>query len=167
MEIKIFDEYYATDDGKIVSYKRGYRNILKPSINHKGYEIVNLMINGKPKGFSVHVLIAKAFIPNPENKPQVNHKNGIKTNNTYTNLEWATASENMQHSFDVLGRKQHNIKRIKIEQTNTEFDSIMDCAKYLIKVLDIDSTNRQVQNCINRVLKGYRKSYKGLVFLYV
>lgn len=75
--------------------------ILKTSVHPRtGYELLNIRINGNKETFSVHRLVAKAFIPNPKNKPQTNHKDGIKTNNTVTNLEWATRSENQQHAFE-------------------------------------------------------------------
>lgn len=71
------------------------------------YQIVNLPIErGKPKCFLVHRLVARYFVNNPANKPQVNHKDGNKLNNHFTNLEWATQSENMQHCYDT-GLKQY------------------------------------------------------------
>lgn len=80
--------------------------ILSICQNEFGYSVVN--ISYKEQGIKtkrVHRLVAKAFIPNPENKRTVNHKDGDKTNNHISNLEWATYSENAQHSFDYLDRK--------------------------------------------------------------
>lgn len=65
---------------------------------NRGYERVTLYKNGKRKDYFVHVLVAKAFIPNPNNKPQVNHIDGDKANNHTSNLEWVTQSENQIHA---------------------------------------------------------------------
>lgn len=73
--------------------------ILKPAIDGWGYQRVAMMLNGKLITRKVHRLVAQAFIPNPENKPTVNHKNTIKTDNTVLNLEWATQSENFNHAI--------------------------------------------------------------------
>lgn len=65
-----------------------------------GYVVVQLRNRGKQKLCKVHRLVAVLFIPNPENKPQVNHKDGNKKNNRISNLEWATGAENMNHARD-------------------------------------------------------------------
>jgi hypothetical protein len=79
--------------------------IFKPSVNNRGYSLVVFCKNGKIKTFTVHRLVAKAFIPNPLNKPSVNHINGIKQINRPSNLEWCTTSENNYHAYK-LGLKE-------------------------------------------------------------
>lgn len=107
-QIKDFPNYYATDNGDI--YSRNYLGTgrikkLLPNQDGSGYYYINLYKNNKRYNKHIHRLIAETFILNPENKPQVNHKNGIKTDNRVENLEWVTASENINHAYKVLGRK--------------------------------------------------------------
>ena len=80
--------------------------ILKPYKGSSGYEHIILYKEKSKKTFDLHRLVASSFIPNPENKKEVNHKNGIKTDNRVKNLEWVTRSENLIHRRRVLGMKR-------------------------------------------------------------
>ena len=77
---------------------------MSPVMNEHGY-LCTVLHNKTYKHWKIHRLVATAFIPNPENKRDVNHKNGIKTDNRVENLEWATRSENLFHKYRVLGYK--------------------------------------------------------------
>src|SRR5690242_19034225 len=86
--------YEASNLGRIRSWRNGRKgNVLKPYMGHE-YRAVKLRNNGRNIAFRVHQLVATTFMPNPENKPQVNHIDGDKLNNHVTNLEWCTLSEN-------------------------------------------------------------------------
>lgn len=86
-------------------YKLNKERIVFGGIGKYGYNTVCLRKENKRKYLLSHRLVAINFIPNPENKPKVNHINGVKTDNSIENLEWCTVSENTKHGFDVLGRK--------------------------------------------------------------
>ena len=121
-----FVGYKVYEDGTIESYKKRHGHqyiitdyptrILKPYVSRKGYLKVD--ISSKPrKSMSVHRLVALAFIPNVENKPQVNHIDGEPTNNNVSNLEWCSEKENVNHAF-----KNNLIKistRVKIRKMET------------------------------------------------
>ena len=95
-----FEGLYAVDtDGNVWSFWFGKERILKSAKDGKGHLKVILCKDGKHKTVAVHRLVAIAFILNPENKPEINHKNGIKTDNRIENLEWVTSSENKIHAF--------------------------------------------------------------------
>ena len=94
-----YDErYYASSDGRIL----GANGLLKPVSGKDGYLRVNVAYNGKFRLCLVHRLVAAAFIPNPDDKAEVNHKNGDKTDNRVENLEWVTREENIRHAHKVL-----------------------------------------------------------------
>ncbi|AMW61980.1 hypothetical protein DNAM5_236 [Bacillus phage Vinny] len=88
--------YSVSSDGEVRNDKTG--RILKQGVA-RGYNIVVLFNNCRGKTLTVHKLVALAFIPNPLNKPQVNHKDGNKLNNSVNNLEWVTKSENQRHAI--------------------------------------------------------------------
>ena len=97
LPLSINDNYCISKNGNVYSY---YTNkILKQRNNKKGYPSVYLTINGKGISKVVHRLVAKTFIPNPYNLPQVNHIDGDKTNNNVNNLEWCTNQENHNHKM--------------------------------------------------------------------
>ncbi len=87
------------------SFRRVRDRFLRSANGTVGYPYVTLIKNGIKKSKRIHRMLAIAFIPNPENKPQVNHKNGIKDDFRLSNLEWVTTSENQKHSYDSDLRK--------------------------------------------------------------
>ena len=97
--------YMVSTLGDVMAAPHGYKDgkPLNQRKSNNGYLLVSLYKDGLYKHSLVHRLVAKAFIPNPEKKDQVNHKNGIKSDNRVCNLEWMTCSENIRHKFDVLG----------------------------------------------------------------
>ena len=102
-EIKGNKFHFVTPDGKVLSFAKGKPNWRSPVKDKDGYLCIGININGKDTTRKIHRLVAEAFIPNPENKPEVNHKNGVKSDNRIGNLEWVTAKENSTHKIEVLG----------------------------------------------------------------
>ena len=89
--------YQVSNQGRVKSFKWNKERFLKPSMDKDGYLLVNLCAGGKRKTFKVHRLVCEAFHENPDNKPQVNHINEIKTDNRACNLEWCTCKQNVNH----------------------------------------------------------------------
>ena len=96
-EVSVCKTYSVSNFGRVKNNKKN--TILSPR-DLRGYKRVSLWYNGKANDHRIHRLVAEAFIPNVENKPEVNHKNGIRNDNRVVNLEWVTGKENV--SYDNL-----------------------------------------------------------------
>ena len=124
---------------RINIYKNGHHRknkgrIMKPHSNPDGYIYYTLTKEKHSVQIGLHRLLALAFIPNPENKPQVNHKNGIKSDNRLNNLEWVTESENAKHAFCIgLRDMSKTSKPVMCVETGVVYPSCTAAARLLGK----------------------------------
>jgi hypothetical protein len=124
-------KYAVSNRGNVMNLKT--KQVLKPAPNHRGYPQVSLMINGLKKSFRVHRLVAATYLPNPLNLTQVNHKDGVKTNNNLQNLEWVTSSENMKHSFSIGIHDQRGVKNNSAKLTEAQVKEIKTLLQKKVK----------------------------------
>ena len=132
-KLKGFENYYIDKEGNI--YTKDKKLMTGKFVDNTGYYQIVLRKNGKRSYQRLHRLIAKQFIDNPNNLPQVNHKDGNKLNNSLDNLEWISNSDNTKHGYD--NNLYHNKKQIKIIAINKIskekfiFPSIRKCSEEL------------------------------------
>lgn len=126
---------------------------MKQQMNKFGYVNVSLSKNGKQKQHKIHRLIANAFIPNPQNKEQVNHIDGNKAHNVVWNLEWTTSKENNIHASNT--GLIHKARKVKIVETGEIYNSLGSCARA------INGNAGDISRCIHS--RG-TKTHKGYTF---
>jgi hypothetical protein len=130
--------------------------MLKPAIDKKGYKRVAIMVDGKLTTLKVHRIVAKAFIDNVDDKPQVNHIDCIKTNNEVRNLEWVNNSENIQHAFDnglMKAKRLHESPRCK--QTKEGIEEIVRLKAQKVK----NKIIAEMFNCSITSIKRLNRDY--------
>lgn len=153
--------------GKYVGLRTLPKKILKTFSYPNGYTGVMIRVNGRKYCKLLHRLIATAFIPNPENKQQVNHKNGVKNDNSIGNLEWCSRKENSDHAVNMgliktgkdsvsYGRTDNN-KRVVCATLGIEFDSVKDAG------VECGISKERV----GMICRGQLIHTKGLVFRFI
>ena len=170
-DIEGYEGHYMVDaKGNVFSLKR--KKIMTPCKSNNGYMQVHLSIDGVMKSHKVHRLVAKTFIPNPYNLPQVNHKDEDKTNNCVENLEWCTQSYNMNYNdgqkrraasrdYEEISKKRSEAQSKEV--TQYDFDGRIVAIWRNAYVAEEHGYNRTM---INQCCLGNKKSHKGYVWKY-
>lgn len=149
--IKGYTDFSVSDDGRVRNNKTG--RIYKTWLDSNGYPSLHLGKDIK----RVHKLVAEAFIPNPRNLPEVNHKDGNKTNCHESNLEWCTHSDNITHSWRILGRVYKCEKsRVECIETGEVYENAPAAAKAV----------GRSPSAIKKCLYGKTKTCAGLHWRY-
>lgn len=156
IDIEGYEGLYAvTSCGKVWSYKR--KKFLKPYKEHTGYLRVDLMKDGVKKHHKIHRFVAKAYIPNPENLKQVNHKDENKQNNSVNNLEWCTNDYNAHYGtknerIGIANKNHPNLsKKVICVETNQVFESISEATR------KTGICTSQISKCCSGVYKSAGK----------
>ncbi len=134
--------YMVSDMGRVKSIERKIKKkdgrhytaqerVLQYWVNKKGYHVVCVSLNGNNRAMLVHRLVAMTFHENPKKLPEVNHKDGVKSNNNYLNLEWCTSLDNNKHArlMGLIKYISGNNKKVKNIKTGQVFQSIKDASK--------------------------------------
>lgn len=153
--IKGYSNYEISDYGRVRNVNTG--RLLKQGMHRQGYSLVWLSEYGERYAKTVHRLVAEAFIPNPDCKPQVNHIDGDKSNNHYTNLEWVTGSENTIHAYRSLLFDGRPKVPVRIVETGETFNSIKEYAAA------IRGNPANICSCIHGKLDSYRNLHFEMI----
>ena len=123
-QIEGFPGYTITDNGKVISYKFKEPRVMKTWYQKSGYENIKLCKDNITYHFLIHRLVAEAFIPNPNNLPEVNHKDKNRQNNRVENLEWSNRVDNLYDSYSTMTATRNFRECVLIrEKDNIEIES--------------------------------------------
>lgn len=162
-EIPGYDpDYQVSNTGLTRSFKSGWEwRLIRPFVDDRGYTGISLFKDGSKVRAAVHRLAAIAFIPNPENKPFVNHLDSDPKNNRLENLEWVTAKENMQHA-SLAGRLSSGERHWNSRLTDIQ---IMEIKEHLLQrkltLAEIGKLYRVSSSSISNIFRGSRNSTKS------
>jgi len=167
-EIPGFERYKASTEGKIISYANPSKpKLLQPGLDGGGYPVVSLMKDGKRISRKVARLVALTWIPNPENKPCVDHISTIKTDSRACNLRWCTASENALNKI-THERLTERLQAMAVERSYTVFTYTKDYKQVsaFTSTSNAASTLGLSQGNISSCCMGSLPTYKGLIWSY-
>ena len=154
-----FENYEVSSFGNVrhKATPRGKKYGHNSKLSYKDYVYASFCVNGKRYRKTVHRLVASAFVPNPNNLPQVNHKDGNKHNNHIENLEWCTASQNAKHRVKVLKHHHDVSKRVLCVETGRIYHSLTEAAKDNGVVLNsiFQAVSRRNATCKGKHFKYY------------
>lgn len=165
--------YQVSSSGKVKrlsGFQSKNERVLKEINNGNGYMGVSLCKGSKPVRVYIHRLVAQAFIPNPENKPQVNHIDGNRGNNELSNIEWVTSSENHHHKYDILKRNATNKGRFGILHWSSKKVGMYFDDKLIREFNGAMEASRELgcaDSTIRKVIYGQQKMHKGYTFKYL
>ena len=154
-QINGFERYLISPNGLVYDTKLNI--YISNWIDNTGYLMCILKKEGKKYYKRIHKLVADAYIPNPYNLPQVNHKDGVKNNNCVDNLEWCTQSENEQHSVKILGKcmkGKTNSKSVYCIDLDKCFPSMKQTVEFLGNRACIEGLKKAIQ--ADRLYHGHK-----------
>lgn len=174
-----FEDFYEVSNlgrirsvDRVVESKRGPLNykgrMISTPPNSDGYPAFNFCRAGSKKSAKVHQVVAKAFIPNPEGYPEVNHIDENKENNNVSNLEWCTREHNMNHGTGLQRMREHPNQVERRENSRVPIVGIRISDEKLIRFESISEADRSgfQRRSLWSALNGYDKSHKGYVWCY-